>query len=85
LVIKFPIHSRIESGQITVSVARVRGREREEHRDAHRMATAKRLNIEEGEDLVALEELEGRDIAYRTESGMLVHYDVSRVASIAHS
>jgi hypothetical protein len=26
------------------------------------MATAKRLDVEEGEDLVALEELEGRDI-----------------------
>lgn len=28
----------------------------------HGMATAQRLNIKEGEDLVALEELEGRNI-----------------------
>lgn len=28
------------------------------------MATAERLDIEEGEDLVALKELEGRDITY---------------------
>lgn len=31
-------------------------------RTTYRMATAKRLNIEESKDLVALEDLEGRDI-----------------------
>lgn len=41
------------------------GREREG--TAYRMATAERLDIEKGKDLVALEELEGRDVAYIVE------------------
>jgi hypothetical protein len=33
------------------------------------MATAKRLDIEEGEDLVALEDFEGRDITWIEKGG----------------
>jgi hypothetical protein len=42
------------------------------------MTAAKRLDIKEGEDLVALEELEGRNITYR-QGGMSVHM-TSRLA-----
>jgi hypothetical protein len=40
----------------------VRGRRQAGEGIAYRMATAERLDIEEGKDLVALEDLEGRDI-----------------------
>jgi hypothetical protein len=40
----------------------VRGRTKQGRGTAYRMAAAKRLDVEEGKDLVTLEDLERRDI-----------------------
>lgn len=51
--------------------APMRGRTRRREAETHRMATAERLDIEKGKDLVALKQLEGRDVPCQPRRSML--------------